>query len=227
MYSVVLAVALTAGGQTADCHRCWASCAGSCYGSCYGNYGIDYPNCCGNGYGNGYGYAFGACHGCWGGFHSYSNCWGGYSCCGSGYPWDWSSYGCNGCWGTYGEMSSPYFVQPPPGVKQGEPIPPPKKPDDTTKPPESMAPTRARLIVEVPADAKLFIDDHAMKTSSEHRAYQTPDLEPGQTYYYEVRVEVERDGKMLSETKRVLVRAGQEAHADFSDMAATATAKAK
>ena len=83
------------------------------------------------------------------------------------------------------------------------------------------------MIVDVPADAKLYIDDHAMKTPSEHRAYQTPDLEPGQTYYYEVRVEVERDGKLLSETRRVLLRAGQEVHADFSDVTTTATAKAK
>ena len=83
------------------------------------------------------------------------------------------------------------------------------------------------MIVEVPADAKLYIDDTAMRTPSEHRTYQTPDLEPGQTYYYEVRVEVQRDGKPISETRRVLVRAGQEVHADFTDMATTSTAQAK
>ena len=216
MYSVILAAALTAGGQTADWHG--RACAGQCYGSCYGNYGIDGTNCCGGCYG--YNGDWGGCHGCWG---SYGNCYGG--CYGSHYPWDWSSYGCNGCWGTYGGIS-PYFPQTPvvapvPATPPAEPLPAPKKPG------ESAAPTKARLLVDVPADARLYIDDRAMKTSSEHRTYQTPDLEPGQTYFYEVRVEVERDGKVLSETKRVLLKAGDEARADFTGMAATATAAAK
>ncbi len=157
---------------------------------------------------------------------------GAHSCCGGCYGANWSTYGCNGCWGTYNEVS-PYFVEPPPAVgttappkKPDEALPPPTKPGDT-KPPEAVAPSRARLIVDAPADAKLYIDDTAMKTTSEHRAFQTPDLEPGQTYFYEVRVESQRDGKPVSETKRVLVRAGQEVHADFTDMATTSTAQAK
>jgi uncharacterized protein (TIGR03000 family) len=92
---------------------------------------------------------------------------------------------------------------------------------------ESLAPSKAKLIVEAPAGAKLYIDDRSMTTPSEHRVYQTPTLAPGQTYYYEVRVEVNRDGKALSQTKRVLLRAGQEVRADFKDMETTATAKAE
>jgi uncharacterized protein (TIGR03000 family) len=79
----------------------------------------------------------------------------------------------------------------------------------------------------VPADARLYIDDRAMKTPSAHRSCQTPELEPGQRYYYEVCVEVERGGKALGATKRVLLKAGDEAHADFIGMAATVTAQAK
>jgi uncharacterized protein (TIGR03000 family) len=66
-----------------------------------------------------------------------------------------------------------------------------------------------------------------MTTQSERRVYQTPTLAPGQTYFYEVRVEVNRDGKAVSQTKRVLLRAGQEVRADFKDMETTATAKAE
>ncbi len=157
---------------------------------------------------------------------------GAYSGCGCGYGQNWSTYGCNGCWGAYNEVS-PYFVEQPPAVaptapptKPGETLPPPSKPGDS-KPPEAVAPSRARLIVDVPADAKLYIDDTAMKAPSDHRTYQTPDLEPGQTYYYEVRVEAQRDGKPVSETRRVLVRAGQEVHADFTDVGTTSTAQAK
>ncbi len=241
MYSVVLMAALAAGGQTPNCHGCHAS-YGGCYGACYGNYGLEgYGcNCCGNSYtcsgcygscwGAGYGSCWGSCYGsCWG--NSYTcggSCWGaGYGCYGSYYPWDYSSSGCCGCAG------SPYFAAPPaygppvgtpvePPPMKGEPIPAPKKGE-----PEATAPANARLIVEVPADARLYIDDHKMKTQSERRTFQTPALEQGQTYYYDVRVEMERDGKTLSTTKRVLLKAGQEVRADFNNMDATVTAKAK
>ena len=219
MYSVVLLAALTAGGQAPDCHNCGAAsysgcyggwhcglCGsyGSCYGSCYGNYGID----------AGYG-CYGSCTGAY--FANPGACWGG-ACCGGcygayGYP-DYSSSGCNGCTGSYG-AASPYFAAPgsvapsAPATMpdhKGETLPAPAK-----KPaPETLAPSRAKLIVEVPAGAKLYIDDHAMTTPSQHRVFQTPTLEPGQTYYYEVRVETTHDGKALSQTKRVLLRAGQE-----------------
>jgi uncharacterized protein (TIGR03000 family) len=76
--------------------------------------------------------------------------------------------------------------------------------------------TRARLIVKVPAGAKLYIDDHLMRSASTKRVFRTPSLEAGQLYYYILRVEVERDGKTISQTKRVLVRAGQQVSASFS-----------
>jgi uncharacterized protein (TIGR03000 family) len=53
-------------------------------------------------------------------------------------------------------------------------------------------------------------------------------LTPGQAYFYDVRVEVVRDGKKLSDTRRVIVRAGEEARANFPNMEAnTATVKAE
>jgi len=240
MYSVVLMAALAAGGQTPNCHGCHAS-YGGCYGSCYGNYGLEgygggCNSCCGNSYtcsGGCYGSCWGAGYGsCWG--NSYTcggGCWGaGYGCYGGYYPWDYSSSGCCGCEGYGG--GSPYFATPPVyGPPTGTPVEPPVKSEPIPAPkkgePEGLAPTNARLIVAVPAGANLYIDDHKMKTQSERRTFQTPVLEPGQTYFYEVRVEVERDGKTLSTTKRVLLKAGQEVRADFNDMDATVTAKAK
>jgi uncharacterized protein (TIGR03000 family) len=85
--------------------------------------------------------------------------------------------------------------------------------------------TPAKLVVELPADAKLYVDDHLMKTSAARRAFNTPGLAQGQTYYYILRAEMEIDGKTVSETKRVLVRAGEEVKATFSELAATATKK--
>jgi uncharacterized protein (TIGR03000 family) len=83
---------------------------------------------------------------------------------------------------------------------------------------------RAKLIVEVPVDAKLYIDDQPMKTTSTRRVFSTPALEPGQAYYYVVRVEVMRDGKPQSDTRRVIVRAGEVAQADFNNRGAVASA---
>lgn len=91
----------------------------------------------------------------------------------------------------------------------------------------AVSPNRARLIVEVPANAKLFIDDRPIAVTAETRSFSTPDLEKGETYYYEVRVEVVRDGKKQSETKKIQVRAGEVATANFKTMGGVATAQAR
>jgi uncharacterized protein (TIGR03000 family) len=108
---------------------------------------------------------------------------------------------------------------PPAGAPES--VPPPKKDGK-----ETLAPTKAKLFVEVPADAKLYIDDQLMKTGSAHRVFSTPELETGQAYYYVVRAEVTRDGKKVEQTKRVIVRPGEQAKASFADMESVATARA-
>jgi uncharacterized protein (TIGR03000 family) len=82
--------------------------------------------------------------------------------------------------------------------------------------------TKAKVVVELPENAKLYIDDILMKTGSGVRSFNTPELEPGQAYYYMVRVETVRDGKPVSETRRVIVRSGQVARADFKDVTSDA-----
>jgi uncharacterized protein (TIGR03000 family) len=77
---------------------------------------------------------------------------------------------------------------------------------------------QARLIIEVPADAKLYVDDQLMKTTSDRRVFSTPPLEEGQEYYYILRAEVVRDGETISRTKRVFVRAGEETRAAFPEL---------
>jgi uncharacterized protein (TIGR03000 family) len=117
----------------------------------------------------------------------------------------------------YGAWSAPMIMPP---VKP-EGVGAPKDKDEVRA-----APDRAKLIVALPADAKLFIDDQLMKTTSEKRAFNTPTLDKSQTYYYDLRVEVMRDGKPITDTKRVLVRAGEVIRADFGTMDTVATAKA-
>jgi uncharacterized protein (TIGR03000 family) len=82
------------------------------------------------------------------------------------------------------------------------------------------------MVVEVPADAKLYVDDQLMKTASERRVFTTPALDPGEIYYYIVRAEVVRDGQKISRTKRVTVRAGEETRAVFAELRAPAASVA-
>jgi uncharacterized protein (TIGR03000 family) len=207
--------ALTTGGTAPE--HCFGGCHGchggwGCHG-CHGGWGCH--GCCGcwggcycGGWCGGYG-----CYGCYGGGWG---CWGGYStwaygCYGGCYGGCWG--GCYGGYGGYGTVV-PGAVAPADSGSEGLPSP---KPEDKDKS-KTEATNRARLIVEVPADARLYIDDRAMKTTSDVRTFSTPDLEPGQLYYYEVRAEVVRDGKPVSQTKRVIVRAGATVRASFTDL---------
>jgi uncharacterized protein (TIGR03000 family) len=223
MYSLVLLAALSAGPDSAanwchGCHGCYGCYGGyGCYGccGCYGGYG-----CCCGGYGY---YDCYSCHGCYG-------CYGCYGC--TGY---WGCYGCYGYSGCHAYYPPAYWSPPavaapvvgaPVGPAGGAAETPPAGAPKTGGKPDEVSLNRAKLVVEVPADARLYIDDQPMKTTAARRVFSTPALEPGQAYYYMVRVEVLRDGKVQSETKRVIVRAGEEVRADFARMDVTPTVTA-
>jgi uncharacterized protein (TIGR03000 family) len=112
----------------------------------------------------------------------------------------------------YGSPVIPGTYAPPPGG--AEKLPQPKKNED-----DGTA-SRGRLVVEVPADARLFIDGKRMKTQSARREFQTPPLTRGQTYYYILRAEVTRNNAVQQETVRVLIRPGQQSYATFPTLAA-------
>jgi uncharacterized protein (TIGR03000 family) len=237
MYSVVLMAALTAGSAAPDCNL-FRGCHGGYggghggygggqggYGGCYGGFNSWYGGCYGGGH---YGYG---CYGCGGyggaGYGGYTPVsYGGYGCYGG-----YGGYGCYGCYGGV-PFAAPYvapqtYLPPtdPKGTdtKGAEQVPPPKKVDK-----ESMGAYRAKVLVQLPADAKLYIDDHLMKATSELRTFQTPQLEPGQVYYYVLRAEVIRDGQKKVETARVILRPGQEVRTAFTtlDTVSTSTVQA-
>jgi uncharacterized protein (TIGR03000 family) len=80
---------------------------------------------------------------------------------------------------------------------------------------------RAQLVVQLPESAKLFVDDHLMSTTSERRVFNTPVLQQGQTYYYIVRAEMDRDGMTYSSSKRVIIRPGDVVQTSFTDVELT------
>ena len=74
----------------------------------------------------------------------------------------------------------------------------------------------ARLTVKVPESAKLWVDDVYCPITSSERSFNTPTLEPGRQYFYTLRLEVEKDGDVVTESRRVFVAAGQRISVDFN-----------
>jgi uncharacterized protein (TIGR03000 family) len=136
----------------------------------------------------------GGCHG--GGYGCMGYARGGHGCYGGG-------YGCyGGCYGGYGCQGGVYMM---PKV--------PPKPEEVKKPPkpdEAMAPAPARIIVSLPADAKLTFDGAPTTATSTERVFISPDLDPNREFRYTLRAEVMRDGRPISVEQTVPVRAGQE-----------------
>jgi uncharacterized protein (TIGR03000 family) len=69
--------------------------------------------------------------------------------------------------------------------------------------------------VSLPADARLFVGDFNTQSAGSVRSFQSPPLSKGKTYAYEFRAEVEREGRIVSETKTVVVQAGKSADVTF------------
>jgi uncharacterized protein (TIGR03000 family) len=159
-----------------------------CHGGCHGGYGPQ---------------------GCWGGFHA------GCSCVGYG-------YGYPGGYVILGSPASPTTPATKPGggtapgkmSPAGEPGTPAKTGTGTT----TGIPKPARLLVQLPEGAKLYVDDQPMTTTSAKRTFRTPELQPGQTYYYIVRAELVRDGQTYNQTRQILLRAGDEVQTSFPDL---------
>jgi uncharacterized protein (TIGR03000 family) len=193
MYSVVLMVALGTGGELPACHRCHGGCYGGCYGGgCYG----------------------GGCYGggCYGG-----GCYGG-GCYGGGY---------GGCYGGYASYSSGCCA---PATTEGAPAPQQNKGKNKNKNKNKNKDQnqdqdkdaqvldrslRGTVVVSLPADAKLMINNVATKSTSAKRRFISPALQQGRSYTYVFTAEVVRDGKPVVVSKRVKVRAGAETRVRF------------
>jgi len=73
------------------------------------------------------------------------------------------------------------------------------------------------VLVKLPADASLFVDGAPTSLSSDSRRFQTPPLEAGKDYYYTVRIEAMRNGEKVTQSQRVIVRAGHSAEVAFAE----------
>jgi len=189
------------GSQTAEAHlfhHHWGSCGSS--GGSWGSWGS-----CGGSSGGSWG-SYGSCGSCGYAVVSY--------CCGSS----------GGSWGSSGGSSGGMYVPAPTAVPSGPTTPgtpaPPPPGASTYYYPDSN--DTAYLRVSVPADARVFVNDRPTTSTGTERQYVSHNLEAGMRYEYTVRVEVVRDGKPLSDTRKVQLTAGGVENVAFSFDAPTA-----
>ncbi len=83
-----------------------------------------------------------------------------------------------------------------------------------------------KVCVSLPDDAKLLFNGVASTGTGGVRTFETPALEPGQNYKYELTAEVVRAGRVERVTETVIVRAGETAQITLKPTAiSTASAK--
>lgn len=73
---------------------------------------------------------------------------------------------------------------------------------------------RALIIVALPDNAKLFLNNQLRKGIARQRFILTPSLEDGE-YSYTLRVDVDRDGRIQSQTRQVTFRRGMQVRVSF------------
>jgi len=76
--------------------------------------------------------------------------------------------------------------------------------------PAETEPAPARLVLEVPAGARVFVDGQPVPGTGPRRKFHTPDLPRGRTFYYQFRAEVVVNGKVEAEERVIAVCAGDQ-----------------
>ena len=184
------ALAFTLGGADTASARWFSHGSGGGSGGSWGSYGS------GGGSGGSWG-SYGSGGGSGGSWGSYGS--------GGGSGGSWGSYGSGGgsggSWGSYGSGggSGGYHVVSNVGVA-------------------GVAAERrvAYMNVNVPADATVYLQDQRMTLTGARRRFVTPEIKDGKELVYNLKVEIERDGRTVSKTTRAAVKAGQEVEVTVS-----------
>jgi len=219
-------IALTTGADAPDCHRGHRS--NGCYGGCYGGSGGCYGG-------------YGGSGGCYGG---YGGCYGGY---GGGYV-SGGAYTPANFAASYpqaqGETTEEYDYckkkvaeLPPeagPGFRSGwlrmtnaerKKMMDKEKKDGMDKEKKdgsgsgtSSLQLPAQIVVTLPADARLTIDDGATQSVGTTRVFRSPPLPQDHSYSYTLKAEFVRDGKTVSVTKTAAVSPGKDTLVSFDEI---------
>jgi uncharacterized protein (TIGR03000 family) len=80
-------------------------------------------------------------------------------------------------------------------------------------------PAVARVTVVLPDSATLTVNGTAVSATRGTQTFETPSLEAGRRYFYTIKADLVRDGRTVSETRRVEVEAGKDVKVDFTPVA--------
>jgi len=76
-------------------------------------------------------------------------------------------------------------------------------------------PTPAKIVVTLPANAKLTFDGKDTLSTSEVRTFVSPALQPKRTFTYTLTAEITQNGAPVRQSQKISVRAGQETRVQF------------
>jgi uncharacterized protein (TIGR03000 family) len=68
------------------------------------------------------------------------------------------------------------------------------------------------VTISAPDTARVYVDGVYCPV----RSFNTPALQPGREYYYDLRVEMVRDGQTQTQNRRVTVAAGRQVSVSFA-----------
>jgi uncharacterized protein (TIGR03000 family) len=94
------------------------------------------------------------------------------------------------------------------------------KSSDTNWTKDKTAAAPAHITVRLPADARLTVDGVDCPLTSATRTFETPELAPGQEYFYILKIKVLRDGRQIEQTRRVAFRSGERVAVSFENLVA-------
>ena len=83
----------------------------------------------------------------------------------------------------------------------------------------ALADASARIELQVPADAQVWFGGQKTTQTGTRRYFESPPLTSGRTYTYEVRASWKEDGREVTESRRLSIRAGDRLNASFPDPA--------
>jgi uncharacterized protein (TIGR03000 family) len=179
---------------------------GGYYG--HGYYGRGY-------YGYGRGYGWGGWGWGWGwpwiGLGWYGGGWGGYY--GSAYPYyGYNSYYAPDYYG-YDNAYPSYAYGYSPDYSLDQSAPAYGYPD--SEQPAATADNRAHIRVLVPADAQLWFQNRLTKETGPTRLFNSPALQPGHTYSYDIRAQWRQGDRMVTQDREITVYPGDRVSVDF------------
>jgi uncharacterized protein (TIGR03000 family) len=85
----------------------------------------------------------------------------------------------------------------------------------------------ATVLVKADTGVTIKVNGQVAPRNSAEESYQSPPLKAGMAYTYTVVAELNRDGKLHTETKEITVHAGRKTEVDFSNLGAVAKTEAE